>query len=109
MNNIPISKGHHPFRVPEGYFDHFADEFMAQLPTPAATSIQPSWWHRYRYVVATAACICGLLFGGIAYMGYTQDQQASHLAEQHAIDASLDEMTDYVMYDNGDMYASLSE
>lgn len=38
-----------------------------------------------------------------------QHQQTKALAEQHAIDASIDEMADYAMYDKGDMYASLSE
>lgn len=110
INLSDMQSGHHrnPFTVPEGYFDHFADDFMARLDDQPAV-VHHSWWHRYRYYVASAACLAGLLLTSTVYLAHTQHQQTKTLAEQHAIDASIDEMADYAMYDKGDMYASLSE
>ena len=110
INLNDMQSGHHrnPFTVPEGYFDHFADDFMARLDDQPAV-FHHSWWHRYRYYVASAACLAGLLLTSTVYLAHTQHQQTKALAEQHAIDASIDEMADYAMYDKGDMYASLSE
>lgn len=50
-----------------------------------------------------------MLLTSTVYLAHTQHQQTKALAEQHAIDASIDEMADYAMYDKGDMYASLCE
>ena len=77
-----------PFTVPEGYFDHFADDFMARLDDQPAV-VHHSWWHRYRYYVASASCLAGLLLTSTVYLAHTQHQQTKALAEQHAIvDAS---------------------
>ena len=67
LNDMKPRAGRNPFTVPDGYFDHFADEFVAKL------SEQPQ-------VVVT---------------------HASTTAD------TFDQMTDYAMYDKGDMYASL--
>ena len=52
INLNDMQSGHHrnPFTVPEGYFDHFADDFMARLDDQPAV-VHHSWWHRYRYYV----------------------------------------------------------
>ncbi len=106
FNNM--QPGRNPFKVPEGYFDHFADDFMAALPD-RLTIVQYSWWHRYRYAVASVACFVALVLVSALYVGHFQQNRVQTVAEQHAIDVSIDEMADYAMYDKGDMYASLCE
>lgn len=108
FNANQLKEHHNPFKVPEGYFDHFSDKFMATLPNNLAI-IHHSWWNRYRYILASAACIVGMVLISTIYVGHFQEQEVQEVAEQHKIDASIDEMADYAMYDNGDMYASLSE
>ena len=86
INLNDMQSGHHrnPFTVPEGYFDHFADDFMARLDDQPAV-VHHSWWHRYRYYVASAACLAGLLLTSTVYLAHTQHQQTKALAEQHAL------------------------
>lgn len=96
------------FKVPEGYFDHFTDDFMATLPDRHSI-VHQSRWHKYRYVVVSAACFMGVVLVSSLYIAHFQQQNNQEIAEQHAIDISIDEMADYAMYDKGDMYASLSE
>lgn len=100
-----------PFRVPDGYFDHFADRVMANLPDKDVhqPAISP-WWQRYRYVLATAACICGLVFGISVFVNKQKAETMMVSSAQTATsEVTFDEMTDYAMYDNGDIYASLCD
>ena len=110
LNDMKPHAGRNPFTVPDGYFDRFADELMARLPEqPQVAFPRTTWWHRYRYWVATAACVCGLVGGTAAFMN--RAEPAAQVATTHAgttVD-TFDQMTDYAMYDKGDMYASLNE
>ena len=108
FNAMPRGDHRDPFKVPQGYFDRFAEDFMTTLPD-RNTVASHSWWHKYHYIVASAACFIGIVLISTLYVGHFRQEKASAVAEQHIIDASIDEMADYAMYDNGDMYASLSE
>ena len=49
------------FRVPEGYFDSFAEEVVRKLPEPVLTPIQPvTRWQRIRPFVYMAAMFVGI-------------------------------------------------
>ena len=51
-----------PFRVPDGYFDHFASELMNQLPekkTASLTSREPTRWERIKPWLYMAAMFAG--------------------------------------------------
>ncbi len=49
------------FRVPEGYFDSFAEKIVKELPEPDVTPIQPvTRWQRVRPFVYMAAMFVGI-------------------------------------------------
>ncbi|SFF98371.1 hypothetical protein [Prevotella sp. KH2C16] len=100
-----------PFRVPEGYFEDFAERMMAQLPAQETkvVSMRP-WWHRYRASMFAAACVCAVVFSIGVYLGSSDSRQASLAsAPVESVDNTMDEMADYVMMDNEAIYASLSD
>ncbi len=110
-----------PFRVPEGYFDRFADQLVQNLPErepmmkAKVVELKTSRWHRYRTTVAAAACVCAvaLTLGGYLNGRSLRDARA-HIAtetEQQARTnySSADAMADYAMMDSEDMYALMAE
>lgn len=99
-----------PFRVPEGYFDSFADQLMQQLPErqPRAKRI----W--LRPVFYAAAALCALVVSVAVWFSLPDtsvaEQPALQLAsQQESLDASFDEAADYMMLDNHDIYAYLAD
>ena len=49
-----------PFRVPEGYFEHFASELMTRLPEKEKVVVnQPTTWEKVRPWVYMAAMFVG--------------------------------------------------
>ena len=105
-----------PFRVPEGYFDSFADQFMAQLPERetrvVALPIRSRWQSTRRWVAA--ACLTALVVGaGVWGFLRTPDAQPSSTpAMQMAVSSyntEIDQAADYVMMENEDFYAYVSD
>ena len=100
-----------PFRVPEGYFEEFAEQLMAQLPAreTRAVPMRP-WWRRHRASMLAAACICAAVFSIGVYFGPSEPRQASFASTSiENVDNTMDEMADYVMMDNEAIYASLTD
>ena len=100
-----------PFRVPEGYFEEFAEQLMAQLPAreTRAVPMRP-WWRRHRASMLAAACICAAVFSVGVYLGSSESRQASLAsAPVENVDNTMDEIADYVMMDNEAIYASLTD
>ena len=103
-----------PFRVPEGYFDRFADQFMDKLPEqqPAAPAQRPRL-KVLRPILTAAACLCVAIFSITLYLNRPQDvtEQApvAATATNVAEETLMDEAADYAMLDNADIYACLSE
>lgn len=114
-----FGKGNH-FSVPEGYFDSFADKLMEQLPEPEARVIEmhaESWLHRLPLrKIAAVVGVAVVLGGGSLFFAH---QQSSHHTQMAHVEAghhnlsggseygTFDEMADYTMMDNQDIYASL--
>lgn len=124
------------FRVPDGYFEQFTERMMQRLPEreaeevactvqlperePAKTA-KTSRLRMLRPYLAAAAFLCFAVFGITFYMHQHQknnDTQA--LSAQHstqtnqtlnaaAEEAYFEEAADYVMLDNAEIYAYLSE
>ena len=106
-----------PFRVPEGYFDRFADEFLQKLPEVSMSDNKeekkkPSWVVRLRPLLYAAACVCLVVFSVTIY--FTQRPSETGSADQVAVvkdaglsDSYFEEAADYVMVDNHDIYACL--
>lgn len=118
------------FQVPEGYFDKFMTDIMQQLPEQETTAIEVKLsdtkkkaWIRPMRRLAIAASFAALLFGAATY--YTTSVNHSHQAAsemqtakmekvsdlQSVDDAEyyIDEMANYAMLDNSDIYAYLIE
>ena len=107
-----------PFKVPNGYFDSFADSLMDKLPEqqPVMTPHISMWrkWHKLRLTVAVAASVCAVMFSVMTFMHDTKPAH-SQLANNHTTKAvtsdsynTLDVAADYTMLDNDDMYAYTS-
>ena len=59
-----------PFKVPDGYFDHLADDIMAQLPdTPAESPAPISLWGKMKPWIYMAAMFVGMSFTIRMFMG----------------------------------------
>ena len=104
-----------PFRVPDGYFDRFAEQLMEQLPerqveAPKRTVLLKIW----RPVLLAAACTCVAIFSVTLYLNHSKQQTTTEPAVATVITTTadedfMDEAADYAMLDNADIYACLSE
>ena len=104
------SAGRNRFKVPEGYFDQLTERVMSQLPEQQVVAKRPTMWGvRYRKVWIAAACVCGLAFGIGLYEHHEQKEKALMEANVQQMEPYFDQMADYAMYDNEEIYASLSE
>lgn len=99
-----------PFLVPEGYFDQLPDQIMKALPErkPKAKSV---WM---RPVIYAAASIAALLICTGAYLALSSDETKHEAVlvtqpQQQEVYDEFDEAADYMMLDNHDIYALLSE
>ena len=106
-----------PFTVPEGYFDSLANRVIDRLPGEGA-SLQkeeagegrprPALVKYLRPLLYAAACVA---FAVVATTIYDKAGEKSDefMAQQEAVynDSYIDEMADYAMIDNEDIYASL--
>ena len=108
-----------PFRVPDGYFDHLADQVMASLPeqpVQQAASEKPKAKRigiRSLYYYAAAA-VCALVVSIAVWQSFPQTSEQAAVPAQMASadqpgDAAFDEAADYVMLDNSDIYACLTD
>lgn len=109
------------FTVPDGYFDSFAERLMEQLPESDTRVIKmrpERLWHRLpiRRIAAVVGVVAVLIGGGVFYAGQSSKSQkaiAHTVAEEHVLDGgsteygTFDQMADYTMMDNQDIYASL--
>lgn len=107
-----------PFKVPNGYFDSFAENLMDKLPEqqPAMTPHISMWrkWRKLRLTVAVAASVCAVMFSVMTFMHNTKPTH-SPLASNHTTKTvtndsynTLDVAADYTMLDNDDIYALVS-
>lgn len=109
-----------PFSVPEHYFEDFTSRLMARLPEQPAVSaahVQQDAPVRRRWLpVAAAAAVAGLMAGGAAVWLSAEDasQPVARTAPvesapaESAYGGSFDELADYAMLDNEDIYAYVS-
>ena len=116
------------FQVPEGYFDKFMTDIMEQLPEQETTAVEVKLsdtkkaWIRPMRRLAIAASFAALLFGAATfYKSGSQSNQASSeiqtakmekVADSQSAENDeyyIDEMANYAMLDNSDIYAYLIE
>lgn len=93
-----------PFRVPEGYFDHFAEQVMEQLPA------QPQKAKRLllRPWMYAAACLAVAVFCVAVYFSQISTD-ITEVSQVAVTESYIDEAADYAMIDNTDIYALLAD
>ena len=100
-----------PFRSPEGYFDQFTANIMAQLPErslkvedqqPVAKKVAMPVRHWFY----AAACVAALIVTAFSFHFHEEgnSQQQVAVSENY-----IDEAADYAMLDNSDIYQLLAE
>lgn len=114
-----------PFTVPDGYFDSLADQIIGKLPkaesdtrdTLRAEETGSSGRHpaivRYlRPLLYAAACaVLAVAVGAIWHNAATSDSQQLVAHQQESVatysDTYMEDMADYAMIDNEEIYASM--
>ena len=111
-----------PFRVPEGYFDSLVSNVMEQLPpavdAPDATdrkkdsvpvAAKTAVIHSLRPLLYAAACLLIAVLSVWTFMDSdaSAEQELAPVTAKTANDTYEDDMADYVMVDNNDIYACL--
>ena len=93
--------------VPEGYFDTFADQLMVSLPERQPRT-KRVWLRPLRYA---AAVVCVFAMGALSWFALSPESHQPIQAEavQLSSDADFEAAADYVMLDNYDIYACLSD
>jgi len=94
-----------PFTVPEGYFDNLAAEVMRNLPEQP----QQSKFVRLRPLMYAAACLLvAVLTATIFFSPEKTAEPSSIAAVSTTTDTYVEDVADYVMADNIDIYACLT-
>ena len=102
-----------PFRTPEGYFDQFTANIMAQLPERDGQSVESNTVTVAKKVAMpirhwfyAAACVAALLVTAFSFHFHNtaDNQQQVSFSETY-----IDEAADYAMLDNTDIYQLLAE
>lgn len=103
-----------PFRVPDGYFDHFASELMSQLPekkTASQISREPTRWERIKPWLYMAAMFAGAAL--LIRVGSMEvNQEAEALAQEEIDQEEIEYITTAVcnsMMDDYSLYVYLTE
>ena len=113
-----FGKANH-FTVPEGYFDSFADQLMEQLPESAAHVIDiraQKWWSRIPLRKMAAVIGIGVVLAGGAVMVDHKMAPRQAIVDRAQMEmphegsteyGTFEQMADYTMMDNQDIYATL--
>lgn len=108
-----------PFAVPEGYFERLAPELMQCLPEYPERKLniaEPTFIgkvqpivRRMRPLLYTAASVLIAVFCIAIYFDSKDTEDTQQLSAQtESSDAYYDEVADYAMVDNYDIYACLT-
>jgi len=121
-----FGKNNH-FEVPAGYFDNLTQQIMDRLPEKEARIVempematgQPLWlrstFHKVAAVIVAVIVVSGGVLIGLRHDGNQSHVQVAQKANMqggiHNVrisdEGSFDQMADYTMMDNQDIYASL--
>lgn len=97
-----------PFKVPEGYFEQLTTKVISNLPEQPIQQ-KTTLIKRLRPWISIAACICIAIFSITLYFNHKEEQMDTLALQQNdeANDTYIDEITDYAMLDNEDIYYNL--
>ncbi len=105
------------FKVPDGYFDTLTERIMEKIPEESASekAVSVNMWRRYSFRAAAAVALVVIGIGTYSLFQknetYEPRQQTAAVAEKQTNGQSaeaIDQVADYIMCDNHDLYAYLS-
>lgn len=101
-----------PFRVPEGYFESLVPSLMEQLPATGDEPVKERkapLIYRLRPILYAAACMLVAVFGVWAFLhdDAAGEMEVRQMTAQMGSDTYIEDVADYVMADNIDIYACL--
>lgn len=103
------------FKVPEGYFETFEESVMDKIAKPATSK---STIKRFLRPMLYAACVMAVAMFSSLYLFNTKNKDIDHIANiTHSAnmaspayhDLTFEEMSDYAMYDNDDLYSFIAD
>ncbi len=102
-----------PFVVPEGYFEHFADHLMEQLPEPTPQELpEIGVWQRMKPWVYMAAMFCGLMLSVRIFVGSPDERHSGRQSEAmesaELTDEYIDPIVKQAMMDDYTLYQYLT-
>lgn len=100
------------FQVPEGYFEKVSTDIMALIRAKSEKSDiglakHKSLFRILRPYIAVAACVAAVVFSINVYFMKNTSQTGTQVAQYY--DSYIDEVSDYAMLDNGDLYACMTD
>ncbi len=103
-----IAGRENPFRVPEGYFAQLTEQVMSQLPERRQKPrlLQLRTWYYAAACVALLAVMCTTFY---FHHGEREKQQIAVTTDSNTENTYIDELADYAMIDNEEIYACLSD
>jgi len=93
-----------PFKTPEGYFEHFTNGIMSQLPDVVqedSKSVNINWWYRVRPWVYMAAMFAGIALMIRLFVGSPASGVKIYASEGLKLTSSSDIDDYYNYYDDG--------
>ncbi|MCD8210979.1 MAG: hypothetical protein LUC37_05495 [Prevotella sp.] len=100
-----------PFKVPEGYFEHFSSQLMENLPEYRPQRAKHFYMRR---IITIAAClVAAIIIASVAFFGnrQTNDQRDVYASSKYELSSSdyddyiINQFSDYAMIDNDDFYS----
>lgn len=106
-----------PFKVPDGYFEKFADQMMNQLPDKqtGTVKVHRNVWSSVRPALMVAASVLVLLLSTFVYFDYRNHQNTDAISSSQKMpnesssEVSVDQFTFLSMMDNEDIYEIVSD
>ncbi len=109
-----------PFKVPEGYFDDFANNIMNKISAVEGLSSENTveadihvnvWYKMRRYVMAASVTLVLGISSILYFSSHNTGSRSQYVSSgsSYTQDEDVDQMADYAMIDNEYIYASLSD
>ncbi len=101
------------FRVPEGYFENLTAQVIQHLPEQAGAKVvemRPTIFEKLRPVLYVAACLAIAVFSLAIYLDRVEDVSEQQVVVENTVsgDQYFEEVADYAMIDNYEIYACLT-
>jgi len=101
------------FTVPEGYFEQFASQFMAQLPEQEARAVEIKPRRRWRPIAIAAATVAFVALSAAMWFDKENPSEKQMSSAQPSSlymqsPSELEQAADYAMLDATDMYVLLA-